>query len=50
MYLVLQERNAAGMYIARHRILGLEGDPIKAEIPETYKLQAVSQQFINSLG
>jgi hypothetical protein len=38
------------MYLARHKILGLDGEPIKAEIPETYKLQAVSAQFLNSLG
>ena len=47
---ICQERNAGGMYSARHRILGLEGEEIKAEIPETYKFQMVSQQFMNSLG
>jgi len=43
-----QERNASGMYRARHVILGLEGDPIKADIPETYKLQSVSNFYVSS--
>ena len=38
------------MYLARHKILGLDGEAIKAEIPESYKFQAVSAQFMNSLG
>lgn len=36
-----QERDASGIYAARHRLLGLDDDdpPIIADIPETYKLQ-----------
>jgi len=36
-----QERNVAGMYAARHKLLDLEGDIIKAEVPETYKVPLV---------
>jgi len=38
------------MYKARHEILGLEGDSIKADIPETYKLQSVSNFFVQTHG
>lgn len=30
-----------GMYVARHKLLDLEGDVVKAEIPETYKVPLV---------
>jgi protein bicaudal C len=36
-----QERNVGGMYVARHKLLDLEGDVVKAEIPETYKVPLV---------
>jgi len=35
------ERNVGGMYISRHKLLDLEGDVVKAEVPETYKIPAV---------
>merc|ERR1719193_487479 len=34
-----QERNVAGMYIARHKLLDLDGEVVRAEVPETYKVQ-----------
>jgi len=33
-----QERNVGGMYVGRHKLLDLEGDIVKAEVPETYKV------------
>jgi len=36
-----QERNVGGMYNARHKLLDLEGDIVRAEIPETYKVPLV---------
>jgi len=36
-----QERNVGGMYNARHKLLDLEGDVVRAEIPETYKVPLV---------
>ena len=33
-----QEKNASSMYKARQILLGLEGPPIEANIPETYKM------------
>ncbi len=37
-----QERNASAIYRARSLLLGLEEEPIKAAIPDTYNIQAVS--------
>lgn len=36
-----QERNVAGMYIARHKLLDLDGEVVRAEVPETYKVPLV---------
>ena len=35
----MKERNASNIYKARHALLGLEDDPIEAEIPDTYIIQ-----------
>lgn len=41
-----QERNASSIYKVRQMLLGLEGDPVEANIPETYKMPSgTSPQF-----
>jgi len=44
-----QERNVGAMYKARHLLLGLDGPPIDAVIPETYKMlpQNAGESFFN---
>ena len=44
-----QERNAGAMYKARHFLLGLDGDPIKAAIPDSYTMHqhAAGDTFYN---
>jgi len=36
-----QERNVGGMYVARHKLLDLEDEVVRAEVPETYKVPLV---------
>ena len=36
-----QERNVGGMYVARHKLLELEDEVVRAEVPETYKVPLV---------
>ena len=45
----MQERNAANIYKARHVLLGLEDNPIEAEIPNTYIIQ-INSNNSNTVG
>jgi hypothetical protein len=36
-----QERNVGGMYVARHKLLDLDDEVVRAEVPETYKVPLV---------
>lgn len=45
-----QERNVGGMYVARHKLLEMEGEVVKAEIPETYKVPLVGSSSIFHLA
>ncbi|XP_023324192.1 protein bicaudal C homolog 1-A, partial [Eurytemora carolleeae] len=45
-----QERNVGGMYVARHKLLDLEGEEVKADVPETYKVPLVGSSSMFHLA
>ena len=48
-----QERNASSIYSARHRLLKIDEEEetlVRADIPETYKIQPIPPHLLQSLG
>ena len=48
-----QERNASSIYAARHRLLKMDEDEellVVADVPESYKVQPLPQQVVDSMG
>ena len=48
-----QERNAGAIYTARHRLLKIDDEEevlVAADIPETYKIQPIPPQLLQTLG
>ena len=48
-----QERNAGAIYTARHRLLKIDDEEevlVTADIPETYKIQPIPPQLLQTLG